>query len=176
MNPNNNVGQDAASVAVLQTQIEATNTAVRDLARATQEGMAALNAKVDRLSELTAQLAQVSARQESQTDGLNRVVDEVRQLSNRMASQAEEATAWRERVLSDIDTRIEKHRAPLDAVQHSITQWRGVIIGAGVVFGLCCSTLAWVGGKYVTATESNSEKLQRLELRVEALHQLEARR
>jgi predicted negative regulator of RcsB-dependent stress response len=179
MTPHNSTGQDA-SVAVLQQQQSNLETSLRDLTRSVNEGFASMTAKMDRINELTTSIAAITTRQEAHSDGLQRAFSEIQSVNSALAPQLEDSARWREMQTRSVDERFEAVREvasahasqnakDLSAVHSQISWWRGAVIGAGLVLGTLIGVFGWLGGKYVTSTENNTEAIHKLQRQVDGL-------
>ncbi len=179
MTPTHQQGQDA-SVAVLQQQTTALAESLRDLTKSVNEGFAGMQAKMDRINEITTTIAAITTRQEAHSDGLQRAFAEQRNLSEQLARVVEDNTNWRDQYATTVDTRFDAQRMLLEdhksanAKDHSevkaeIATWRGMVKGAAAVLALMIGLLGWLGGKYVSNTEINSKGLQELQRQIDSL-------
>ena len=169
-----------ASVAVLRQQQQQFDSTLRDLSRAVNEGFANMAAKMDRINELTTTIAAITARQESHTEGLNRAFSEVTALESKLSQHEQEGITWRDSFSGVVDTRFSTHRTLLDEhkaqtaadlqrVGAEIASWRGAVKGGALVLSMLIGLLGWLGGRYVTSTERNSDSINVLGSKVSAL-------
>lgn len=179
MTPHSQPGQDA-SVAVLQQQQTSLDNAFRDLTRTVNEGFAAMTSKMDRINELTTTMVAITTRQEAHSDGLQRAFAEIQATNHRLAQALEENTNWRDQYATTIDHRFDAARAQLDdhkannakdhgEVKAEIATWRGMVKGGAVVLAMMLSLLGWLGGRYITQTESNTQTAQDLQRQIDAM-------
>lgn len=179
MTPHNSVGQDA-SVAVLQQQQHQLEQGMRDLAKSVTEGFALMTAKVDRINELTTSIVAISERQAAHSDGLQRAFSEIQSVNSAVSQMVDDTTRWRDLYARSVDDRFDAVRAvsmahseqnakDLASISSQISWWRGAVLGFGVMVGVLVSVCSYIGGKYVSSTEKNTESIQTMQRQIDAM-------
>lgn len=140
MSPPSTGAQDAA-VAVLQTQQITLERAVSDLSTRVAEGFSSIDAKLDRLNELTTTLARIAAQQEQHSDGLRRAFGEIQTLT-----------------------------AEVGSLRRQIHLARGVTIGATLLGGSILGVVLWVSDGFIAEHRDNRDRIHQLELLNERHH------
>lgn len=136
-----NPGAQDAAVAVLQTQQVALENGLRDLTARVTEGFSSMDAKLDRLNELTTTLARIAAQQEQHSDGLRRAF-----------------------------TLVAETQSEVNALRRQVNIARGVTLGVTILGGTVVSLLLWVSSGFIAEHRDNRNRIHQLELLNERHH------
>lgn len=158
-------------MAVLQAHQTNLEAQVRDLARTVQEGFASMGAKMDRLNEISLTIAQMSARQESHSDGLARAFGEIRALGERFDAGLAQIRQFER----SIDTRFESqdqlrrqereaHAAEHRQIDRRFTFAQGALWAMGAVGTLALGLLVWAASQYIDTIDRTAERVRSLEI------------
>lgn len=171
-------GQDAA-VAVLQQQQQSLEASMRELSKTTAEGFASMAAKMERLTDLTITITQMSARQEAHGDGLSRAFGELKSIREAVERMGDENGAWRENYARTVDDRfasrdqstsqyLEHHAHEHREIDKRWSFARGWVLGVTITGAALISLLTWAASTYIGETRANTEKIHQLELKQRA--------
>lgn len=141
-------GRDA-EVAVLQAQQSATNDAMRDLSRSVSEGFAAINTKLDRVSEQSTHIAQMQAEQRSHSEGLTRAFSTLTSLSEKVDRHENKQSSW----AAEVEKRLNTGRA--------------VILTIGAVAGLVITISFFFMKPWLDVVQQSQQKLHQMELELQ---------
>ena len=178
--PQNYGGQDAA-VAVLQAQQSTLEVQNRELAKSVNEGFAAINAKIDRISDIAIAITQMSARQEAHSEGLSRAFNEIKGTHEALDRSVAEMTQWRDRLENSIDERFDvrdksrtryhdEHAGVHAEIERRLTLARGLVLGISLTYGVVLALVVWIAVGYLEDTGENRERIHQLELNEARAH------
>lgn len=141
-------GRDA-DIAVLQATQQAHGETMRELNKAVSEGFAAMNAKLDRVNEQSAHIAQMQAEQRGHTEGLQRAFAQINALQANSVKHEEHQAQW-------------KH-----SVEQRLSTARGVVITIAAVFALVLGLIYWLLNPWFYMARENNSTLHKIQLELE---------
>ena len=156
-------GQDAASVAVLQYQQTALQQQMQTMQQQNGDGLQRIYVQLEKLSEMSAQLAAIQQRQEHQSESLARAHSRLDVMGGQLSEHITDSGAWRETAQAKLDAKIAPVIAEQNLQSRTMSRWHGTFLGVQAVVVFLISTILWVANGYIEKIDGQGERIIRLE-------------
>lgn len=160
-------GQDVASVAVLQYQQSEFKTQLQELSKHNSDGLARISLQLEKLTEMSSQLAGIAERQVHQNESLARAHARLDTLTSQMGEHITDSGAWRETAQAKLDAKISPIAAEVALTSRTLSGWRGIFVGVQGVITLLLGVILWIANGYITKIDTFGERINRLERTVD---------
>ncbi len=146
-----------------------------DIRRCVDEGnaqmktaMAAVDGRLETMTDLLQTVARIAERQEAQGSGLDRAFTEIRNVKAHADERADAHENWQV-----------THAHENAAVERKLSLWHGIGLGISLCAGIVVGVIAWTGNDILSAFRDDLRRVeaadQRLDERVDRLERIEAR-
>lgn len=140
-------------MAVLQAQQSTLEASVRELSSTVATGFASINAKMDRLNDITTSLATLTTQQESYREGLSRAFGEIEGVKRTAEDLYDDAQVWRA-----------AHGEVHTGLNHRLSVAKGVVLGLTACAAIVVSLVTWAASSYIGETRENTRSIHNIEL------------
>lgn len=150
-------GQDP-DVAVLKEKLQNISESVREQGKSINEGLAAINVRLERVTEIALNLTSVQARMEAHSEGLQRSFAAIKDLEATMEMQRADDVKWRER-----------HDALHVVIEKRLNRAAGALWAFGVVATVVLGLFIWAINPWFAQISDNTKGRVDLERRVDRI-------
>ena len=145
-------GQDP-DVAVIKEKLQTLSEGLRELAKATTEGMAATNVRLERVTEIALNLTQVQARMESHGEGLQRAFAAIKDVETAVEALRTDGLSWRE-----------KHDVAHAAIERRMNFAHGGIWALTGVAAIVMGVIIWALTPWFERINDNTNDIKQLQI------------
>lgn len=169
MSPTGTPGQDAASIAVLQTQQQNIERQLTELQRSTGEHLSAISGKLDKLADMSLEIGRISQTIAHQSETVARAHARLDAAERDLTDHLADSLRWRESAQTKLDGRVMPLAAKIETVASTQHRWTGIYLGVQAVLGVLLALLLWVANGYITKVDSLEKQMLRVERQTDVL-------